>query len=56
MNEAKIKEIIETLVDTFLEAGQISLDLRKKGLKKELKSYNTPVSIVDLEVRYNGDL
>ena len=32
MNEAKIKEIIETLVDTFLEAGQISLDLRKKGL------------------------
>ena len=50
MNEAKIKEIIETLIDTFLQAGQISLDLRKKGLKKELKSDNTPVSNGDLEV------
>jgi len=31
MNEIKIKEIVENLIDTFLYAGKISLDLRKKG-------------------------
>ena len=50
MNEIKIKEIVENLIDTFLYAGKISLDLRKKGLTKEIKSDNTPVSNGDLEV------
>ena len=50
MNEIKIKEIVENLIDTFLYAGQISLDLRKKGLTKKIKSDNTPVSNGDLEV------
>ena len=50
MNERKIKEIIEKLIDTFMEAGKVSLDLRKKGLKKQIKSDNTPVSNGDLEV------
>ena len=50
MNEIKIKEIVENLIDTFLYAGKISLDLRKKGLTKEMKSDNTPVSNGDLEV------
>ena len=45
-----IKKIIEKLVDPFLKAGEISISLREKGLKKEIKSDNTPVSNGDLEV------
>ena len=45
-----IKIIIENLIDTFLEAGKLSLVLREKGLKKKIKSDNTPVSNGDLEV------
>ena len=45
-----IKIIVEELIDTFLSAGDLSLDLREKGLKKEIKSDNTPVSNGDLEV------
>ena len=50
MNKINIKEIVEELINTFLKAGQISLELRNKGLKKEIKSDNTPVSNGDLEV------
>jgi len=50
MTKINIKEIVENLVDTFLEAGKLSLDLRKKGLTKEIKSDNTPVSNGDLEI------
>ena len=32
-----IKQIIEDLVDTFLDAGKISLELREKGLKKKIR-------------------
>ena len=45
-----IKKIIEKLVDPCLKAGEISIYLREKGLKKEIKSDNTPVSNGDLEV------
>ena len=45
-----IKIIVENLIDTFLSAGDLSLSLRAKGLKKEIKSDNTPVSNGDLEV------
>ena len=45
-----IKKIVEDLIDTFLKAGELSLSLREKGLKKEIKSDNTPVSNGDLEV------
>ena len=45
-----IKKIVENLIDSFLEAGKLSLSLREKGLKKEIKSDNTPVSNGDLEV------
>ncbi|MDC0250469.1 3'(2'),5'-bisphosphate nucleotidase CysQ, partial [Candidatus Pelagibacter sp.] len=45
-----IKIIVENLKDTFLSAGKLSLNLRKKGLKKEIKSDNTPVSNGDIEV------
>ncbi len=46
----KIKEIIDGLINTFIEAGNLSLDLRKKGLTKKIKPDNTPVSNGDIEV------
>jgi len=45
-----LKKIIESLIDTFLTAGDMSLNLRKQGLTKKIKSDNTPVSNGDLEV------
>ena len=45
-----LQKIIEDLVDTFLSAGYLSLQLREKGLSKEIKSDNTPVSNGDIEV------
>ena len=50
MDETKVKNIIESLIDTFLMAGDVSIQLRNQGLKKEIKSDNTPVSNGDLEV------
>ena len=44
------KEIIENLIETFLYAGKVSIELREQGLTKEIKSDNTPVSNGDLEV------
>ena len=44
------KTIVEKLIDPFLKAGDLSISLREKGLKKEIKSDNTPVSNGDLEV------
>jgi 3'(2'), 5'-bisphosphate nucleotidase len=45
-----VKKIVEDLIDTFLKAGELSLTLREKGLIKEIKPDNTPVSNGDLEV------
>ena len=50
MTELNLKKITEELIDTFLYAGKISLELREKGLIKKIKSDNTPVSNGDLEV------
>ena len=50
MNQNEIKIIIEKLIDTFLYAGKVSIELREKGLTKEIKEDNTPVSNGDLEV------
>ena len=50
MNKPNYKEIVENLIDTFLDAGEISLKLREKGLTKKIKSDNTPVSNGDIEV------
>ena len=36
------KKIVDDLVDIFLQAGEISLKLRKKGLIKEIKSDKYP--------------
>ena len=45
MTKINIQEIVENLLDTFLYAGKVSLELRDQGLTKELKSDNTPVFI-----------
>ena len=50
MDESKIRSVVEDLIDTFLMAGELSIKLRDKGLNKEIKSDNTPVSNGDLEV------
>ena len=50
MNKTDIKKVVESLINTFLNAGEISLELRKKGLTKSIKPDNTPVSNGDLEV------
>ena len=50
MSNLNLKEIVENLIDTFILAGKISLDLRKQGLIKKIKADNTPVSNGDLEV------
>ena len=50
MNIEESKKITLSLIDTFNEAGNVALNLRAAGLKKEIKSDNTPVSNGDIEV------
>ena len=45
-----LKKIVENLIENFLDAGDLALQLREKGLIKKIKSDNTPVSNGDLEV------
>jgi 3'(2'), 5'-bisphosphate nucleotidase len=50
MNIEEAKKITLSLIDTFNKAGNIALDLRIAGLKKEIKLDNTPVSNGDIKV------
>ena len=50
MNIQEAKKITTSLIDTFNKASQVALDLRKIGLKKKIKSDNTPVTNGDIEV------
>ena len=50
MNIQEAKTITLSLIDTFNNASQVALDLIKAGLKKEIKSDNTPVTNGDIEV------
>ena len=50
MEHLNLKLISEELIQTFTEAGKLSIYLRKKGLKKDIKKDNTPVTNGDLEV------
>jgi len=50
MTEINIEQIVRGLIDTFLSAGEVSINLRKNGLTKKIKSDNTPVSNGDIEV------
>ena len=50
MDNDQLKKINYALIDTFLIAGDRSIELRRIGLKKEIKSDNTPVTNGDIEV------
>ena len=50
METTKIKEIIKSLTEVFLEAGNLSIELRNKGLTKKIKKDKTPVTNGDIEV------
>ena len=50
MNIEETKKVTHSLLETFNKASQVALDLREAGLKKEIKSDNTPVSNGDIEV------
>ena len=50
MTEEEKKKIIENLIPLFEKAGRICLELRRQGLKKEIKEDNTPVTNGDIEV------
>ena len=50
MNLSEIEKIINTLIDTFVKCGDVSLQLRNKGLKKTIKDDNTPVTNGDIMV------
>ena len=47
---SQTKEIALSLLDTFKDAGNVALELRAKGLKKEIKTDKTPVTNGDIEV------
>ena len=50
MNISELKNLTESLLETFLNAGQKTIELRNKGLKIIVKSDNSPVTNGDLEV------
>ena len=50
MKSSELKTISENLIDTFNDAGRISIDLYKKGLKIKIKEDRSPVSNGDLKV------
>ena len=50
MDSKQLKKISHELIDTFIFAGKKSIELRNLGLKKEIKSDNTPVTNGDIEV------
>ena len=45
-----LKKIVKDLIESFLIAGDLAIELRAKGLIKKIKSDNTPVSNGDIEV------
>ena len=50
MKNNDLKSISESLINTFLNAAKVSIDLYKKGLKIEIKEDRSPVSNGDLAV------
>ena len=50
MEIKKIEEIIKSLTQVFIEVGNLSIELRNKGLTKHIKKDKTPVTNADIEV------
>ncbi len=50
MNITELEDLAESLLETFLNAGQRAIELRNNGLKITMKPDNSPVTNGDLEV------
>ena len=50
MNNNELKDVAEKLIKTIELAGNKSMELYNKGLKKIIKADNSPVTNGDLEV------
>ena len=50
MNNIKLKNTIEALLDTFIEAGKIAKEISVRGVKITIKADNSPVTDGDLLV------
>ena len=50
MEIEEIEKIIKNLTQVFFDAGDLSIELRNKGLKKHIKKDKTPVTNGDIEV------
>jgi len=50
LDKEKLKNTIESLLDTFLEAGKIAKEISKKGVKITIKPDKSPVTDGDLLV------
>ena len=50
MKSSELKTISESLIETFNDAGKVSINLYEKGLKIKIKEDKSPVSNGDLEV------
>ena len=50
MDKIKLKNTIESLLDTFLEAGKIAKKISEKGVKITIKPDKSPVTDGDLLV------
>ena len=50
MNNLNLKNIVEKLKDTFLEAGKIAKEISSRGVKITIKTDKTPVTDGDLAV------
>ena len=50
MNNLNLKRIVEELLDTFLEAGEIAKKISRRGIKITIKADKSPVTDGDLIV------
>ena len=50
MNNLNLKHIVESLIDTFVHAGNIAKEISNRGVKIKIKEDNTPVTDGDLAV------
>ena len=50
MNNINLKNTIENLIDTFLEAGRVAKKISERGVKITIKTDKTPVTDGDLAV------
>jgi len=50
LNNLNLKNIVEELLDTFLEAGKIAKEISHRGVKITIKADKTPVTNADLAV------